>query len=128
MAVLGYESLGDIHAGHDLDAPDQCRLKVLRGRSLLYQNPVHAVLDFQFILEWLDVNIGRTGLNGFEQQQVDEMNQRGLLGHAMNVFRIDGLEIVFEIAGIVIGLSRQAFRHAGRRGAVMLAHEIGKQA
>ena len=126
MAVLRNIALGDVHPGHDLDSPDQRRLEMLGRRRLLGQHAVDAEFDLQLILKWFNVDVRRPRLNGLQQQQVDQIDQRGLLGHAVNVVGFYGVEVVLRVGASLRILAGQALGHPGGRRAVVCPHQLGK--
>ena len=80
-AVLREAFLGDVHAGHDLDARDERRLIALqlRRHRRLVQNAVHAVADAELVLRRLEVNIRRPILERLPDDLVDELDHAGVL-------------------------------------------------
>ena len=75
MAVLGHISLRDVHVRHDLDAANQRSLEVLGRRRLFLEDTVDSVLDLEFLFERLDVDVAGSRLDGFEQDQVHEIDE-----------------------------------------------------
>ncbi len=126
VAVLRDVALGDVHVRHDLHATDQGRLEMLRRLRLRDQHAVDPVLDPQLALERLDVDVRRAGLDRLEQQQVHQIDERRLLRHPVDVFRLDGVEIVFDVGRREAALVGEALRHAGGGGAVAEPHEFGE--
>ena len=84
-AVLRQSSLGDVQVGHDLQARDYRGLEALRWRGYLVQYAVDSIPDLGPSLERLDVNVAGSLLDGLAQDQIDQLDDRGLLGHAFQV-------------------------------------------
>ncbi len=124
VAVLGNVALGDVHVRHDLHATDEGGLKMLGRLRLGDQHAIDAVLDPQIALERLDVHVGGPRLDRLEQQQVHQIDERRLLGHPVDVFRIDGVEVVLDLRSREPALVGEALRHAGGGGAVGEPHHV----
>jgi hypothetical protein len=80
-AVLGEAFLGDVHAGHHLDAGEDGGLVALelgRHRGLV-QDAVDAVADAQFVLGRLEMDVGGAVLEGLPDDLVDELDDAGFL-------------------------------------------------
>ena len=77
--VLGHAALGDVEVGHDLQAADQPGLDVLGRAHHLMEHAVDAVPDPDVALGGLDVDVGGAVLNGLADQEVDELDDRGVL-------------------------------------------------
>jgi len=106
VPVLRDEPLGDIELGHDLDTANDRSLEVLgRGRHLV-QDAVNPVLDPKLVLERLDMDIAGAVVDRFEDDQVHQIDQRGLadqilqIPHGVNRFRhVDGVDLVGQRVG-----------------------------
>ena len=75
--VLRNPLLGDVELGHDLDAADHGLMMALVDRlHRLVEDTVDAVLDDDFALTRLDVDVARPPLDGVEDRRVDELDDR----------------------------------------------------
>ncbi len=83
-AVLRQALLGDVEPRHDLDAADDRRLEAidLRRQHLRLQHAVDAVADAERFFLGLDVNVAGALVGRLDQDLVDQLDDRGLLGHA----------------------------------------------
>ena len=88
MPVLRHEPLGDVHVRHDLDAGNQRRMKLLGGRRFLLQQPVHPVAQLQRFLKRQQMNIARPLAQRRGNDQVDQVDDRRLVGHHLDVVQI----------------------------------------
>ena len=80
-AVLGNPLLGDVEFGHDLDPADDGLVVALVDRlHRLVQHAVDPVLDDDFLLARLDVDIRSAALDRIEQRRVDELDDGALVG------------------------------------------------
>ena len=91
-AVLGQALLGDVDAGHDLEAGDDrgpaCVLGML---SRLDADAVDAVAHADAVGHRLDVNVGGPHADGLGDDQVDQLDDRGVgvvLGGGLLVARL----------------------------------------
>ena len=76
-AVLRDAPLGDIELAHDLDARNDRRVPVLRDRRHgVVQHAVDAVLDGDFLVARLDVNITGAAFQRAEDRRVDQLDDR----------------------------------------------------
>ena len=75
-AVLRPALLGNVDAGHDLQAGDQGREQPL-GRVVAFdQSAVNSIADADAILERFDVDVAGPHLDGFFDHQVDQADDR----------------------------------------------------
>ena len=74
--VLRQAALGDVHVRHHLNARDDRQREVPRRRRHFVERAVHAVADFEFVLERLEMNVARPVLDRLVQDQIDEANDR----------------------------------------------------
>ena len=63
---------------------------MLRRRRHLVERAVHAIADLEFGLKRLEVNVAGAVLHGLEQDEVDETDDRGLVGQPGHHRRIIG--------------------------------------
>ena len=76
-AVLRDALLGDVELRHDLDAGDDRGVMALVDRiERLVEHAVDAVLDDDFVVAGLDVNVRGPALDGVEDDRVDELDDR----------------------------------------------------
>ena len=122
MSILGDVTLGDIHAAHDFDAANQCGLQVLRWGGLFDQLTVNAVFDLEFALERFHMDVRSSGLDGFDEQQVHQVDESWLLRHAVDVIRFDGIQVVFVI--VLFCFTGQVFGHPSGGRAVCPSNQI----
>ena len=71
------------------------------------------------------MNITGALLNGFKNQQVDQVDQRGLLSHAMHVVGLNGVKILLDFISAFI-VAGQTFSHARRGHAIRLPHQFAE--
>ena len=64
------------------------KARCLGGGRHLVEGAVHAVADLELGLEGLEVNVAGAVLDGLEQDQVDEADDRGLVGQARHHRRV----------------------------------------
>src|SRR5205823_11990395 len=83
-SVLRNAALGDVEVGHDLQAGDQPRLDVLRRPHHLVEHAVDAVADPDVDLGGLDVDVGGPVGNRLADQEVDELDDRRVLGDLLD--------------------------------------------
>ncbi len=77
--VLRHPSFGDVDVGHHLQARDDAGDDRSRLTHPLVQHPVDAVADSEVVLGRLDVDVGGSLLHGLQDDQVDELDDRGFL-------------------------------------------------
>ena len=92
-AVLRQALLGDVEAGHDLDAREDRVDVVAVGALDLQQVAVDAVADDQVFLARLDVDIRGALLDRLEHQRVDPADDRRLVGEVEDVGELLGLAV-----------------------------------
>ena len=82
-AVLRQTFLGDVQLGHDLQAADNGGLKLIDfGRNRLNaQQTVDAKTNAQTLLLGFEMDVAGMLFEGFDEQFVDELDDRGRLGH-----------------------------------------------
>src|SRR5437879_7101003 len=69
-SVLRQPPFGNIQVGHDLDARSDGQGQMLGRRRHFIQSAVHAIADFEFVLERLKVNVARAVLYRLIKHQV----------------------------------------------------------
>jgi len=109
--VLRQAFLGDVQPGHDFQPADDRRFEAMdfRRHRLQLQHPVNAVTDDQSRRLRLDMHVARLGLDGFQQDFVDQPDDRRLLRH-FGQFRAVGLDALQQQYLVVVGgLGNQAF-------------------
>ena len=74
--VLRQAAFGDIHVRHDLDARNHREREMPRRRRHFVKRAVHAVTNFELVLERLEMNVARPVLDRLVQNQIDETNDR----------------------------------------------------
>jgi hypothetical protein len=93
-AVLRTPALGDVEAGHDLDAADGGGRRVARDGHDVAQQAVDAVADAQLVGLRLDVDVGGAGADGVGEHHVDEPDDR----RRLDALRRDLLDLA--LAGV----------------------------
>ena len=71
-AILRQAPLGNVEAGHDLDARNHRSRKPARGRLHLVHDPVHAVAHDQTVFKRLNVNVRCTCLQCMADDEADQ--------------------------------------------------------
>src|SRR5207248_692210 len=105
--ILRQTALGDIEPRHDLDPRDDGRPQARRRRLGLVQRAVIAVTDAQSILERLNMNVRRSGLDRAGDQLIDEADNRRF---ARQVFQPLGILVArFDIADDLVRAAGAAF-------------------
>ena len=79
-AILRQPALGDVHVRHHFQAREDRRLKKpkLRRHGNFVEDAVDAVADAQIVFERLDVDVGGALVDGFADDLVHELDDRGL--------------------------------------------------
>ena len=75
-AVLRQPLLGDVHAGHDLEARDQPLVDPLGQVHHFLEQAVEAVADEDAFLHRLDVDVARLALDRALHDEIDEVDDR----------------------------------------------------
>jgi hypothetical protein len=134
--------LGDVDAGHDLDARGQRRHHAARHRVQLVQHAVDPVAHPHVVLGGLQVQVGGPVLDGLLDQVVHVPHDRGvvragrLCGHAGRVIQ-RGVDHVAEVAVLALqalddppdlaaGDHHRPDRHAGRRAHVVQRDHVAR--
>ncbi len=86
-AVLRQTPLGNIQGGHDFQAGNDREGEVFGRRGHFVKGAVHAVADFEFVLERLEMDVAGAVLDGLKENEVDETDDGGLVGE---VFQVGG--------------------------------------
>ena len=114
-AVLRQALLGDVQAGHDLDARDDDRLEALRRRDDVVEDAVDAEADRQVALERLDVDVAGAVLDRLEEQRVDQPDDRRLVVGVEQVARL--LEVGgHQVEALLVEAVHQVRGGSGRPG------------
>ncbi len=112
-AVLRQSPLGDVEVGEDLDAADDRVLKLADGRRhvRVLEHAVDAVAHAKVVLERFAVDVAGPLVDRFEQYLVDELDDRGLLGHLdVEIARLDLLLVDdLELGALLFDHLRQHF-------------------
>ena len=93
-AVLRQALFGDVQTGQNLDAADDRQLKTLylRRHRRVVQHAVDAIADLELSFIGLDVDVRRPIADRFDENLVDQLDDRGLLGHFDHVAGlVDGI-------------------------------------
>ncbi len=88
-AVLRQAALGDVELAHDLDAGCYGVFQLQRRFHHLVEHAVDAVAHPEELLVRLDMDIGRLLLDGVGENKVDQLDDRGVLGGALQRADID---------------------------------------
>ena len=114
-AVLGQPPLGDVQLGHDLDPGGDGGLEAGRRLHDLVQDAVDAVADPEGLLVRLDVDVRGPLLDGVGEDQVHQLDDRGILGRLPQLGDVDvvvplpeGLDV------LVVEVLHDVLDHAGR--------------
>jgi len=75
-SVLRHAALGDVELRHHLDAADEQRRERARRLEHVAQHAVDPEADDEALLLRLDMHVGRAFLHRFEQQRVDQPDDR----------------------------------------------------
>src|SRR6185312_10913587 len=73
-AILGQPSFCDVHVCHHFHARDHGQSKMTRRRRHFVERAVNAIANFEFIFEWLEMNIARSVLDRLIKDQIDKAN------------------------------------------------------
>src|SRR4051812_19875303 len=84
-AVLREAALGDVQLGHDLQTAGDGRLQLHGRLHRLEEHAVHAVADAEVLLVGLDVDVGGALLDGVEEDEVHELDDRRVGGALLEV-------------------------------------------
>ena len=128
VAILWHIALGDVHVGHDLHAAKQRRLQVLGRRWLFDEHAVDAVLDLELRFKRLNVDVGSSILNRLKNDQVDQVDERGLLSHPVHIISLNGIKVVVNLAAANATVFSKALCHACSSGSVHGSHQFAEQA
>ncbi len=123
-AVLRQALLSDVHAGQNLDAADHRVLEAadLRRDVRVAQHAVHAVPHDELALERLEVNVAGALADGLDQDFVDQLDDRGVLGH-LHV-EIGGLDFRFVDDLDAVALGDHGVQHIAADAVERLDHAV----
>ncbi len=93
-SVLRDTVLGDVEAGHDLEARRHASLDRLRGPGDLMEHAVDAEPDAEIVGARLDVDVRGAFLEGLAEDQVDVLDDRGVLDHRVKIGDLGDLGLV----------------------------------
>ena len=127
VAILWHIALGDVHVGHDLDAAKQRRLQVLGRRWLFDEHAVDAILDLELCFKRLNVDVRSPILNRLQNNQVDQVDERWLLGHPVHIISLNSVKVVINLAATNAAVFGQALGHACSSGSVHGTHQFAEQ-
>jgi hypothetical protein len=91
-AVLRQAPLGDVQAGHDLDARDDGRGRLHRWGVNLPQQAVDAITHLELAFERFDVDVRGAGLGGLVDELVNELDHRRFAGEFLQL--LDVVEVL----------------------------------
>ncbi len=100
---------------------------MFRRRRLRVQHAVDAIPNGEFLLKGFDVHVARSRLDGFDQDEIDEIDKRRLLRHAVEVVGLECVQVVLKIVVIVVGLTSEQVGHFGSRRAIVPSEEFREQ-
>ncbi|MNS44228.1 hypothetical protein D3C72_766660 [compost metagenome] len=113
-AVLGAAALGNVHVAEDLDAADDGAFDGLGQGHDGRHDAVEAQTGLDAVLERLDVQVRRAGLDGLHEDLVDQIDDGGLVVVALLVVdRLDAFRLALahgarDLEGLVHELARRA--------------------
>ena len=111
--VLRQTPLGDVHLGHELDARGHGGLQPARRRLLVEEDPVDPVPDAERVLEGLDVDVRRLGVDRVLDEEVHDPYDGRLERHVAQVVDV----LVAPVPALVLHTLDDALERA--RGAVV---------
>ncbi len=103
--VLGQAPLGDVHLGHDLEAGDDGVLELHRRLHDLVEDAVDPVADPERLLVGFDMDIGGLALDGVGEDQVDQLDDRGILARLFQGADIDIVLLVDQLEVDILEIS-----------------------
>ena len=93
-SVLRDTVLGDVEAGHDLEARRHASLDRLRRPGDLMEHAVDAEPDSEIVGARLDVDVRGAFLEGLAEDQVDVLDDRSVLDHRVKIGDLGDLGLV----------------------------------
>ena len=84
-SILRPAALGDVEFGHDLQTRYQRLMELVRYLDLVGEHAIDAVAHDDALGPGLDVNIGGTQADGFENDRVGQSNRRWRFGVAQQI-------------------------------------------
>ena len=110
-AVLGEPPLGDVHLAHHLHAANDGLVRLAGHRIHVVEDAVDPEPHLGAVGVGVEVHIGCAQLQGLEEDRVDELDDRGLVGRVEHVFGL--FDLVGEGGDItVLGHVGKGFIHA----------------
>ncbi|MCZ7638133.1 MAG: hypothetical protein M5U12_20080 [Verrucomicrobia bacterium] len=136
LAVLREEAFGDVEVGHDLDAGDEGGVEGAGGRGFELEEAVDAVAEFEGLFEGDQVNVAGAFADGGGDDEVDEVDDGGLVGHHLDVVevaRLDGgalggVEVLDHLLDGDLATLVDAFDEEVGGGGAFLDFEAGEEA
>jgi hypothetical protein len=121
--VLRQPLLGDVHAGHDLQARDQSLVHPFGQVHHFLQQPVETMAHEHALFERLDVDIARVAADGAADNEIDEVDDRR--GLALFLETGNRLEHLFVGAAGQRGFGARRLLRSGARARRL--HEAGRR-
>ena len=120
-AVLRQAPLGDVHVRHHFDARNDRQREVARRRGHFVKRAVHAIADFEFVLERLEVNVAGAVLDCLIENKIDKADDRRGVR-----FRFDRSGFIFAHLQQLAGFAEllEDVLHARRLAAVILFDQV----
>ena len=84
-SVLRQSALGDVQAGHNLEAGNDRQSQMLWRRGHFVERAIDTVADFKFVLKGFKMNVTGAVLHRLKQHEIDKANDRRLVGQICNV-------------------------------------------
>jgi hypothetical protein len=103
--VLRDPALGDVDVGHDLQRLMTPGLDRAGRAHHLVEHAVDAVADPQVLLARLDVDVGRAVRDRLRDEQVDELDDRRVLGDRLEVVEVDVLSPAPAMSSAICSMS-----------------------
>src|SRR5437773_380811 len=114
--ILGQSALGDVHVRHHFHTRDYRWCQMSRRWGHFIQRAIDAITDFEFVFEWLEMNVAGPVLNCLIQNQIDKANDRSGIGFCFRSGRTIAFPQLHQLANFAELLEH--FLHAGGVAAV----------
>ena len=92
MAILRHEPFGDVHVRHDLHPGYQGGVQLFGWRGLLLQQTINAVAQLKNLFEWNQMNVACAFPERGGNDEVDQVDHRGFIGHHLDVVQVPVLD------------------------------------